>query len=486
MSAGDEGGRTVPGRVPVGEAPAASLRAPEPGERPDLWPWTARRREDGVLVIGGCALDAVAEEFHTPVYLLDRADLAGRAQVWVCAMAEEFWEGYGMAGGDAFYAAKALLCADVVDVVTAQGMGVDTASLGELTITLRAGAAPQRVGLHGNNKLDAEIQTALEAGGGGGIERIFVDSLDEVAQIERIAASLGTTARVMVRLKTGIHAGGNEYIATSHEDQKFGLSVSDGGALEAVRAVLASPHLHLLGFHNHIGSQIEGTEAFVAAARIVCAFRARVHRELGAATAEIDLGGGVGIAYTGADPVPTPPLEVARAVAAAVRAACEELGEPVPHVSVEPGRSVVGPAGVTLYRVGAIKDVTLEGGALRRYVAVDGGMSDNIRPALYGASYTATVANRAPRGPWQRCRVVGKHCESGDIVVHDVDLPEDLHAGDILVVPATGAYGWSMASNYNMLTKPGVLALEEGNARWVVRPQTLADLMGTDPGLDAD
>lgn len=169
-----------------------------------------------------------------------------------------------------------------------------------------------------------------------------------------------------------------------------------------------------------------------------------------------------------------------------MRSACEESGDPVPHVSVEPGRSVVGPTTLTLYRVGAVKDVTLEGGAVRRYVSVDGGMSDNIRPALYGAAYTATLANRTPTGPWQRSRVVGRHCESGDVVVHDVDLPANVAAGDLLAVPATGAYGWSMASNYNMFPKPGVLAVEDGAARWVLRPQTLADLMALDPGLDAD
>ncbi len=468
------------------EAPAGSLVCPEPEARPDLWPWTTRRDEDGALSVGGLSLAKIARDCATPVFVLDRADLRGRARVWATTMAEEFWDGYGMAGGDAFYAAKALLCADVADVVTGEGMGVDTASLGELAITLRAGVDPGRVGLHGNNKRDAEIELALEAGEGAGIMRIFIDSLPEVAQVERIAAGRGATVHVMVRLKTGIHAGGNEYIATSHEDQKFGVSVADGSAMDVVRAILASPHLELLGFHNHIGSQIEGTQAFEAAARIVVDFRARVRDECGVEVPEIDLGGGTGIAYTGADPVPTSAAEVARALAAAVRNECEATRTSIPHVSVEPGRAVVGPTTVTLYRVGAIKDVTLEGGAVRRYVAVDGGMSDNIRPALYGADYTATLANRAPSGSVQRCRVVGKHCESGDIVVWDVDLPSDIRADDLLAVPATGAYGWSMSSNYNMLTRPGIVAVEDANARWIVRPQTLADLMDLDPGLDAE
>lgn len=463
--------------VPAGESAPGTLVCPEPAERPDLWPWTARRRDDGVLEIGGVALTDIAADFATPAFVMDRADLRGRARVWATAMAEEFWDGYGMSGGDAFYAGKAFLCSDVVRTVTEAGMGVDTASLGELTLALRAGAAPSAVGLHGNNKLDAEIETALSAGDGQGIERIFIDSLDEVAQIESIAARLGTTARVMIRVKTGVHAGGNEYVSTGHEDQKFGVGAFDGQLDEVVAAIKASEHLELRGLHSHIGSQIQGTAAFEEAAGIICELAARVSAKTGAPLPEIDLGGGAGIAYSGADPVPTAPIEVVRAIAGAVRSACDRLGIRVPRVSLEPGRSIAGPTTVTLYRVGVIKDAILDDGARRRYVSIDGGMADNIRPALYGATYTAAVANRVSQAPAVRCRVVGKHCESGDVVVWDVDLPEDLGRGDLLAVPATGAYGYSMASNYNMLTKPGVVAVEDGAAGWVVRPQTLEDLL---------
>jgi len=463
--------------VPAGESAPGTLVCPEPAERPDLWPWTARRRDDGVLEVGGVALTDIAADFATPAFVMDRADLRGRARVWATAMAEEFWDGYGMSGGDAFYAGKAFLCSDVVRTVTEAGMGVDTASLGELTLALRAGAAPSAVGLHGNNKLDAEIETALSAGDGQGIERIFIDSLDEVAQIESIAARLGTTARVMIRVKTGVHAGGNEYVSTGHEDQKFGVGAFDGQLDEVVAAIKASEHLELRGLHSHIGSQIQGTAAFEEAAGIICELAARVSAKTGAPLPEIDLGGGAGIAYSGADPVPTAPIEVVRAIAGAVRSACDRLGIRVPRVSLEPGRSIAGPTTVTLYRVGVIKDAILDDGARRRYVSIDGGMADNIRPALYGATYTAAVANRVSQAPAVRCRVVGKHCESGDVVVWDVDLPEDLGRGDLLAVPATGAYGYSMASNYNMLTKPGVVAVEDGAAGWVVRPQTLEDLL---------
>lgn len=459
--------------------PVGELVCPEPTQRPDLWPWSARRREDGILEIGGCALTELAHRHSTPAFVLDRADLRDRARVWVSAMAEEFWEGYSMSGGDAFYAGKAFLCADVVKTVSAQGMGIDTASLGELTVALRAGADPSRVGLHGNNKLDSEIELAL----GAGIGRIIVDSLGEVAQIERIAEKLNTRARVMVRVKTGVHAGGNEYISTGHEDQKFGVGAFDGQLDEVVAAIKRAPHLELRGLHSHIGSQILGTAAFAEAASIICELAARIASLIGYPLEEIDLGGGVGVAYTGEDPQATSPVEVARAIAHIVRDTCNKLGIPIPRVSLEPGRSVIGPTMVSLYRVGAVKDAILGDQFRRRYIAVDGGMSDNIRPALYGARYTATLGNRVSDAPLMRSRIVGKHCESGDVIVWDVDLPEDIHEGELLVVPVTGAYGYSMASNYNMLTKPGVLGVENGSAEWIMRPQSIDDLLSFDPGL---
>ena len=458
-----------------------TLTCPTPDERPDLWPWSASR-EDGVLRVGGIDLTSVAADFGTPTFVLDVEAMRGRARVWASAMAEEFWDGYGMNGGDAFYAGKAFLSADVARLVAAEGLGIDTASLGELSLALRAGVDPDRIGLHGNNKSDAEICLALEVG----IHRIFIDSMDEVHQIERIAADLGVVAPVMVRLKSGIHAGGNEYIATAHEDQKFGLSLATGQAYEAVAAIKDAVHLDFRGLHSHIGSQIFGTEAFVEAARIVIDFAALLKAELGLDVPAIDLGGGVGIAYTGQDPVPTSPVEVARALATMVRERCAHHGLPIPHVSVEPGRSIAGPSMVMLYRVGVVKDVSLEDGGVRRYVALDGGMSDNIRPVLYDAAYTATLANRDPAqaSSLARCRIVGKHCESGDIIIRDIDLPADIAGGDLLAVPAVGAYGYSMASNYNMLTKPGVLGVEDGSARWFIRPQTVDHLLALDAGLE--
>ena len=462
-------------------ASVGPLTCPTPDERPDLWPWSASR-EGGVLRLGGVDLTSVAADFGTPTFVLDVEAMRGRARVWASAMAEEFWDGYSMNGGDAFYAGKAFLSADVARLVAAEGMGIDTASLGELSLALRAGVDPDRIGLHGNNKSDAEIRLALEAG----IHRIFIDSMDEVYQIERIAADLGVVAPVMVRLKSGIHAGGNEYIATAHEDQKFGLSLATGQAYEAVAVIKDAAHLDFRGLHSHIGSQIFGTEAFAEAARIVIDFAALLKAKLGLDVPAIDLGGGVGIAYTGQDPIPTSPVEVARALATVVRERCAHHGLPIPHVSVEPGRSIAGPSMVMLYRVGVVKDVSLEDGGVRRYVAIDGGMSDNIRPVLYDATYTATLANRDPAqaSSLARCRIVGKHCESGDIIIRDIDLPADIAGGDLLAVPAVGAYGYSMSSNYNMLTKPGVLAVEDGSARWFIRPQTVDHLLALDAGLE--
>ena len=462
-------------------ASVGPLTCPTPDERPDLWPWSASR-EGGVLRLGGVDLTSVAADFGTPTFVLDVEAMRGRARVWASAMAEEFWDGYGMSGGDAFYAGKAFLSADVARLVAAEGLGIDTASLGELSLALRAGVDPSRIGLHGNNKSDAEIRLALETC----IHRIFIDSMDEVHQIERIAGDLGVVAPVMVRLKSGIHAGGNEYIATAHEDQKFGLSLATDQAYEAVAVIKDAAHLDFRGLHSHIGSQIFGTEAFAEAARIVIDFAALLKAELGLDVPAIDLGGGVGIAYTGQDPVPTSPVEVARALATVVRERCAHHGLPIPHVSVEPGRSIAGPSMVMLYRVGVVKDISLEDGGVRRYVAIDGGMSDNIRPVLYDAVYTATLANRDPAQASElvRCRIVGKHCESGDIIIRDIDLPADIAGGDLLAVPAVGAYGYSMASNYNMLTKPGVLAVEDGSARWFIRPQTVDHLLALDAGLE--
>ena len=475
-------------QVPAGEPPLGALACPEPEDRPDLWPTTARRTPDGELALGGLTVSEILTDAPSPVFVLDEADLRGRAASWAAAMHEEFWPSYGMAGGEAFYAGKAFLTTKVAQWTLEEGMGIDTASRGELAVSLAAlqevdGEDATRLGLHGNGKTQAEIAVALSHHLG----HLVLDSLEEVELAACAVRDLRAngvfgpeeTGRVMVRLTTGVHAGGHEFIATAHEDQKFGLSVHAGTARQAIDAIIAAPELELHGLHSHIGSQIMDLAGFREAARVVLTLRHEVAADTGHLCPEVDLGGGYGIAYTGADPVPPSPAEVARTLAETVRELCTELGDPVPHVSVEPGRSVAGPTTVTLYTVTGLKRVELGEGISRLYVSIDGGMSDNIRPALYEAAYTALVANRRPDPSvgLTRARVVGKHCESGDVVVRDVDLPADLSVGDVLAVPATGAYGRSMASSYNLFTRPGVRWVREGESGWILRPETIDDLL---------
>ncbi|MDO5720342.1 MAG: diaminopimelate decarboxylase [Actinomycetaceae bacterium] len=459
---------------------APHLTCPDPSDRPDLWPWSARRH-DGVLHIGGLLATDIAHQWGTPIYVLDEGDLEGRALTWVSAMAEEFWDGYGMGGGSAYFAAKAFMSAGVIHTVTAAGMGVDTASLGELTCALEAGADPDRIGLHGNNKSDDEIRLAISAGERG-IGRIVIDAPAEVERIATIARQLGRRARVMIRVTTGVHAGGHDFIATAHEDQKFGLSLVSGAAYRVARAVCETEELDFVGLHSHIGSQIFDLEAFTESASRLMGLAKQLAAE-GIECREVDLGGGYAITYTAADPVPPTQKEVARSLATAVREACARHNLKVPHISIEPGRSTIGPTTVTLYRVGTVKRVPIDEGE-RLYVSVDGGMSDNIRPALYNAKYCVTLANRAPTGPTALSRIVGKHCESGDIIIADTLLPADVAPGDLLAVPATGAYGHAMSSNYNMLTRPGTLAVRDGEARWLIYPETVSDLLDRDATLN--
>ena len=479
-------------QIPAGEPPLGSLSCPEPEDRPDLWPTTARRTSDGELALGGLTVSEILAEAPSPVFVLDEADLRGRAASWAAAMHEEFWPSYGMAGGEAFYAGKAFLTTKVAQWVLEEGMGIDTASRGELAVSLaalqevdgeEATTDATRLGLHGNGKTQAEIAVALTHHVG----HLVLDSLEEVDLAARAVRELRAsgvygpeeTGKVMVRLTTGVHAGGHEYISTGHEDQKFGLSVHAGTARQAIDAIIAAPELELHGLHSHIGSQILDLAGFREAVGIVLTLRHEVAVDTGHLCPEVDLGGGYGIAYTGADPVPPSPAQVARTLAEAVCETCERLGDEVPTVSIEPGRAVAGPTTVTLYTVTGLKRVELGEGASRLYISIDGGMSDNIRPALYEAAYTALVANRHPdpQAGLVRSRVVGKHCESGDVVVRDVDLPADLAVGDVLAVPATGAYGRSMASNYNLFTRPGVRWVREGESGWVLRPETIEDLI---------
>lgn len=466
-------------REPLGAPDASNLPAPD--ALPAPWPTTARRTPDGDLAVGGVRLSELAREHGTPVYVLDEADMRARARRFRVA----FTEAAHAVGTTAsvYYAGKAFLCRAVAHWMVQEGLRIDTASLGELTTALSAGVPGDLLGLHGNNKSDAEIDLALRTGVG----RIVIDSLGEVGRVADAAARLGVRAHVMVRLTTGVHAGGHEHIATAHEDQKFGLSIhprSPGAlspAMEALLAVTERRELELIGLHSHIGSQILDPAGLVRAADAVMAVRADLARRTGAQVGEVDLGGGFGVAYLPGEHE-LAPQDAARATMQALRAAADRTGTRLPAVSIEPGRAIAGPAGITLYTVGTLKPVHLADGSTRTYVSVDGGMSDNIRPALYGAAYHAELVGRASTAAPVRARVVGKHCESGDIVVHDVALPGDVTRGDLLAVPVTGAYGRSMASQYNLVPRPGVVAVRDGVATPIVRAETIEDLLALDLG----
>lgn len=454
--------------------------SPEPGALGSPWSAGVERLADGSVAVAGVGVHELATRFGTPLYVFDEADLRGRAR----AYRQAFEAAFAQVGAqvDVYYAGKAFLSVAVARWVHDEGLSVDTATGGELAVALAAGVPGSRIGLHGNNKSDDEIATAIDASVG----RIVADSLVEIERLSAAAVVRGAQVPVMVRVTTGVHAGGHEHIATAHEDQKFGLSLAhdddaDSPAMTALLAVLAAPGLRLVGIHSHIGSQILEPDGFVVAARRVLALRAELAQRTGVLVDEVDLGGGYGVAYLPGE-VPLDPDRIAKEIAQGVDAAAHELGTPLPRFSIEPGRSIVGPAGLTLYTVGTVKPVRLEGGFVRTYVSVDGGMSDNIRPALYGARYHAEVVGRSSSAAGVPARVVGKHCESGDIVVHDVALPADIAAGDLLAVPVTGAYGRSMASTYNLVPRPAVVAVRDGQARVLVRRDTIADLLALDQG----
>ncbi|MFP5347421.1 MAG: diaminopimelate decarboxylase, partial [Actinomycetes bacterium] len=359
---------------------------------PQLWASGVSRGRAGALTVAGVDVRDLAADFGTPAYVVDEADFRSRARAFARAFDDAFADACG--GADVYYAGKASLCTQVARWVVEEGLFLDTCTGTELAVALRAGVPVERIGLHGNNKSDAEHVRALEAG----IGRIVVDSLDEIDRLADAAAARGARAPVLLRVTVGVEAHTHSYIATAHEDQKFGFSIGNGQAFEAVRRVLAAPGLDLLGLHSHIGSQIFDSAGFEVAARRVLALHARIGEELGVTLPEMDLGGGFGIAYTTQDD-PADPAQLATEMSKIVEHECRALGIEQPRLSVEPGRAIAGPAMCTVYTVGTVKRVELDGGAVRTYVSVDGGMSDNIRTALYDAEYTCTLANRSSDAP---------------------------------------------------------------------------------------
>ncbi|HJF14485.1 MAG TPA: diaminopimelate decarboxylase [Enteractinococcus helveticum] len=441
-------------------------------------------RNAGQVTIQGIGVTELVEQFGSPLWVIDENDFRARARNYVDAFNTAFEPLCG--GVDVFYASKALLTVQIAKWVNEEGLRIDTASGGEMAIALRAGTAPAHIGLHGNNKSDEELHTAISRQ----IGRIVVDSLPELYRVETMAARLRQPANVMLRLTPGVDASTHQHIATAHEDQKFGLTMTPApgaetsSAYQAVRFADEAAHLNLVGLHSHIGSQIFDSAGFETAATRMLEFIAVLAAE-DIAIAELDIGGGYGIAYTEADH-PVEPAVIARNLAAHMTTEIDRLGIRCPRISIEPGRSIAGPAGLTIYTVGTTKTVWVEHEGQhypRRYVAVDGGMSDNPRPVLYDADYTAVLANRVSDADAVFSRVVGKHCESGDIVVNTVYLPEDTDHGDLLVVPATGAYGHVMSSNYNMLLRPAIVAIKDGQAREIIRRETYDDLFAREVDL---
>ncbi|MFC5832373.1 diaminopimelate decarboxylase [Nonomuraea insulae] len=424
---------------------------------PAIWPRTSTRVE-GTLTVGGVDVRDLARDHGTPLYVLDEDDVRSRMRDYATAFA----------GSEVHYAGKAFLCKEIVRWLQEEGLGLDVASAGELAVALSVGFPAERITMHGNNKSTAELGKALEAGVG----HIVVDSYDEIARLGYLAEQQGKRPKVMVRVTTGVEAHTHEFIATAHDDQKFGLSLSTGAAAEAVRRILALPQLELLGLHSHIGSQIVDTAGFEVAARRLASLLVQIKEEHGVVLPELDLGGGYGIAYVDGDEAPDI-KELADSLQEIVAKVCTGAGLPVPRLTVEPGRTIVGPGGITLYEVGTIKDV--EG--LRTYVSIDGGMSDNLRTALYGAEYTAALVSRGSEAEPMLSRLVGKHCESGDIIVRDFHLPADLAPGDLIAVASTGAYCRSLANNYNYLPRPAVVAVSGGVSRVIVQGETEDDLL---------
>jgi diaminopimelate decarboxylase len=431
-----------------------------------LWPITTQTDARGALWIGGCELAALADEFGTPLYVFDEATLRAGARAYKAALAAHY-----PASAQPSYASKAYLCSAVAQLFAEEEFDLDVVSGGELHVALQAGFPPQRIHFHGNNKSQAELQQAIAAGVG----RIVVDNFHELALLTTLSAARGAAAPlpIWLRLAPGVSAHTHHHIQTGQEDTKFGFSLAAGAAARAVALALAAPGLALRGLHAHVGSQIYDPAALAAAAARLVAFAAEMRAQHGFALQELSPGGGWGVPMTAEDP-PAPLEPYVAALSQAIVAACRRHALPLPHLVLEPGRSLMARAGVALYRVGARKEIP----GVRTYVSVDGGMADNIRPALYGARYAARPARSG--GPaTEIVTIAGKYCESGDVLIRDIALPRPA-AGDLLAIPMAGAYTLAMASNYNQALRPAVALVRDGRPQLIQRRETYADLTRRD------
>ncbi|MFF4508878.1 diaminopimelate decarboxylase [Streptomyces sp. NPDC001401] len=436
--------------------------APSASAELSVWPASTTEPRPGDLAVGGVPLAEIADRFGTPVYVLDENEVRDRCRTYRHAFPD----------AEVLYAAKAFLCRAMIRWMDEEGLGLDVCSAGELELAVTTGFPPERIVLHGNAKSPRDLDTALRLGVG----RIVIDSPSEIA---RLAASVGPGGhqKVMVRVVPGISAGGHEKIRTGTDDQKFGLSISDGYAQHAIARILDQPQLELTGLHCHLGSQITSVKPYLAAVRRMVGLMARLHEQHGLVLPELDLGGGHGIAYRpGEQGLDLTAL--AHRVRKELAEACAAAGLPVPHLAIEPGRAIVGPAGIALYHVLSAKHA-----GEKVFVAVDGGMSDNPRPALYGVRYAPRLIGRHSVADPTRVTVVGRHCEAGDILAADVELPGDVRPGDLLGVPVAGAYHLSLASGYNLVGRPPVAAVRDGCVRLLVRRESLDDICSRDVGV---
>ncbi|AZA09500.1 diaminopimelate decarboxylase [Corynebacterium pseudopelargi] len=428
-----------------------------------VWPKNASRDDNGVVSIAGVSLPELAEEFGTPLFVVDEDDFRSR-----CRDLARAYQGPERV----HYASKAFLTREIARWVAQEGLSLDVASYGELRVAQAADFPAGRITAHGNNKSAQYLQACVSAG----VEHVVLDSFQEIASLGAEAERQGKVQPVLVRVTPGVDAHTHEFIATSHEDQKFGFSLASGAAKQAAEQAFHHPWLDLRGLHCHVGSQVFDAEGFSLAAKRLMRLQNTLQEELDTRLPVLDLGGGYGIAYTEND-TPLDVQAVAADLIARVKAEADRLGLEAPTIMVEPGRAIAGPSTVTVYEVGTIKDVHVTDDLTRRYIAVDGGMSDNIRPALYQAEYDARVVSRLCEGELCDSRVVGSHCESGDILIADQRYPEDIRPGDLLALAATGAYCFAMASRYNMFTRPAVVSVKDGKARLMVRRETIEDFL---------
>ncbi|MCW2517459.1 MAG: diaminopimelate decarboxylase [Mycobacterium sp.] len=434
---------------------------------PNVWPRNAVRGADGEVSIAEVRVTQLAADYGTPLFVIDEDDFRSRCR--------DISAAFG-GGEHVRYAAKAFLCSEIARWIDEEGLSLDVCSGGELAVALNANFPPERIALHGNNKSVAELAMAVKARVG----HVVLDSMTEIDRLDAIAGEAGVLQDVLVRVTVGVEAHTHEFISTAHEDQKFGLSLASGAAMDAVRRVFAADHLRLVGLHSHIGSQIFDVAGFELAAHRVIGLLRDVVAEFGvektAQMSIVDLGGGLGISYLPQDD-PPPMEDLAAKIGAIVVNESAAVGLPAPKLVVEPGRAIAGPGTITLYEVGTVKDVAVSQTAHRRYVSVDGGMSDNIRTSLYAAEYDARLVSRVSDGAPALARIVGKHCESGDIVVRDTWVSDDVAPGDLIGVAATGAYCYSMSSRYNLLGRPAVVAVRDGVSRLILRRETVDDLL---------